>query len=129
MQTIDKKRLIKEPLDKDTLKLAQAIYSTYIANEKDPYMYISLKRLFNLFGFDDSSASLSKIIEIFIDLTEPIAVENFEYGGRKYPKIILTFCTFEEIQKDGDGHMEIELNEMYLEAMKNYMLDPFLDIK
>jgi len=127
--TIEKQDLIKEPLSKNTLKLAQSIYSTYIVNEKDPYMYISLKKLYNLFGFDDSAESLEKLLEIFVDLTEPIAVKEFEYERKKYPVKILTFCTFTEIEKDGDGHMEIELNEMYIEAMKNYMKNPFLEIK
>ena len=129
IKMIEKQHLIKEPLDKDVQKLAQSIYSTYIVNEKDPYMYISLEKLYNLFNLDKSPASLDRINEIFMDLTEPIAVKDFEYEGKKYPEKILTFCTFTEVEKDGDGHMEIELNEMYLHALKYYMIDPFLEVK
>ena len=129
IKTIEKQHLIKEPLDKDALKLAQSIYSTYIVNEKDPYLDISLDKLYRLLGLDNSPSSLERLIEVFVDLTEPIIVEDFEYGGKKFPEKILTFCTFNEVEKDGIVYMEIELDEMYLAAMKNYMIDPFLDVK
>ncbi|MBU0631955.1 hypothetical protein KKA17_04860 [bacterium] len=125
---IEKQQLIKEPLDKDTLKLAQVIYSTFVANDDDPYMYIPLKRLYALFGLDDSSRSRERVLEMFLELMEPIKVQDFEFLGKKYPEKILEFCAFNEIEKDGELYMEIELNEMYLEAMKNYMTDPFLEV-
>ena len=129
MQTIEKQHLIKEPLEKETLKLAQAIYSTYIVNEKDPYMSIPVEKLYTLLGFEKTPDSLNKLIDVFVDLTEPIAVREFEYMGKRYEEIILTFCDFKIIEQDGHKQMEIEVNEMYLKAMKYYMTDPFLDIK
>lgn len=129
MQTITKQPLIKEPLSKDAKRLALSIYSTYVMQDEESYMYISLDKLYHLFELPKTHDSLERIIEIFMDLTEPIAVKDFEYKGKKHPEIILTFCNFKVIEKDGDDHMEIEINEMYLEAMKNYMLDPFLEIK
>ena len=129
MQTIEKQHLIKEPLEKETLKLAQAIYSTYIVNEKDPYMSIPVDKLYTLLGFEKTPDSLNKLIDVFVDLTEPIVVREFEYMGKRYEEIILTFCDFKIIEQDGHKQMEIEVNEMYLKAMKYYMTDPFLDIK
>lgn len=123
MQTIEKQQLIKEPL-----KLAQVIYGTYVANDEDPYMYMPLKRLYALFGLDDSSESRERVLGMFLELMEPIQVKDFEFFGKNYSEIVLEFCSFNEIEKDGELYMEIELNEMYLEAMKNYMIDPFLEV-
>ena len=129
MQTIEKQELIKEPLASKTLKLAESIYSTYVVNEKDPYMQISVEKLYKLLGLENEANPFKALMNIFVDLTEPIIVRNFEYKIKKYPQMILSFCTFKEIKEEGKHMIEIELNEMYLEAMKNYMLNPFLEVK
>jgi hypothetical protein len=129
MHTIEKKQLVQEPIAPETHKLAEAIYSTYLTNKKDSYMLIPMSRFYNLFGLEQSAASLEKIVDIFIDLTEPILIEDFEFRAKRYPNIILTFCDFKIIKQEDDMFIEIELSEMYLEALKKYILNPYLEIK
>ena len=130
MVKIEKQELIKTPLSDDALKLAQSLYSTYILNNKEPSMCVSLKKLYHLFGLSDADSSLEKIFEIFADLSEPVMVHDFVYRGKKYSTVVLTFCKYEKIVKDDmESCMRIEMNEMYLDVLKNYMLHPFLEIK
>ena len=130
MMTINKQELIKAPLSDDAMKLAQSLYSTYILNNKEPSMCVSLKKLYHLFGLSDVDSSVGIIYEIFADLNEPVMVHDFDYRGKKYSTIVLTFCDYEKILKDElESCMRIEINEMYLYALKNYMLHPFLEIK
>lgn len=126
---IDKQELVKSPLSKESLKLAQSLYSTYIQSDKESLMSISCSKLYHLFELIDSPFSSDKLLKIFDDLNEPIMVHDFVYKGKKYPEIVLTFCEYEKVYKDGMHYLLITLNEMYLEAMKNYMLYPFLEMK
>ncbi len=126
---IEKQELVKSPLSKESLKLAQSLYSTYIQSDKESLMSIPCSKLYHLFGLSDTPFSSSKLLEIFDDLNEPMMVHDFIYKGKKYPEIVLTFCEYEKVYKDGMNYLLIQLNEMYLEAMKNYMLHPFLEIK
>ena len=124
---INKQELIKAPLSDDALKLAQSLYSTYILNNKEPLMCVSLKKLYHLFGLSDEDSSVGKIDEIFADLNEPVMVHDFIYRGKKYSTIVLTFCDYKK--DEVESCMRIEINEMYLDVLKNYMLHPFLEIK
>jgi len=126
---IEKQELLKTALSGDALKLAQSLYSTYLLNSKESSMVVPLDRLFHLFGLSDTPNSLGRVIEILEELGEPILVQNFFFRGEKYSQIFLTFCDYEELYKDGIKSMLIIINEMYLEAIKNYMLHPFLEIK
>lgn len=129
MQTIQKKQLIKAPIAKETQTLAEVIYNTYLTNKQDPYMLIPIKKFYKLFDLENSDASIELVIDIFIDLTEPIFIEEFEFRAQKYKNIILTFCTFKFIKQENDIFLEIELNEMYLEALKRYISEPYLEIR
>ena len=124
-----KQELIKEPLSNEALKLAQSLYSTYLQNDKEPSICAYLDKLYHLFNLDDTTSSSKIILEIFEDLNEPVMVHDFVYRGKRYSEIMLTFCDYEKILKDNMECIRIEINEMYLEALKNYMLHPFLEIK
>ena len=126
MQQSDEAQLIKEPVAKDTKKLAQALYDRYEQNGKNPKMTIPVNKLCKLFGFDDSPASRAMLETIFLDLTEPIFVEDFAYVGKRYSNIMLYFCSFENIEKEGDSLIIIVLNEMFFEAMQRYFeINPY----
>ena len=127
---INKQELIKATFSDDALKLAQSLYSTSTLNDKKTLMHVPLKKLYHLFGLSDSVSSSERILEIFADLNEPIMIHDFVYRGKKHPTIVLTFCEYEKIVKDDmECCMRIEINEMYLYALKHYMLHPFLEIK
>ncbi len=128
MEIIKRSDIIKGSINEDTKILAQSLYSTYITNVKNTYICANIDKFYRLFGLEDNAASLKKIVAIFVDLTEPIMIDNFEFRNKKYKNIILSFCTFDFIQKSGVQLIEIQINEMYLEALKRYILNPYLEV-
>lgn len=121
MARIEKQELIRGVLSKDALQLAQALYSTYLLSDRDPSIKTSVSKLCRLLG----NISQERLEEIFSELNEPIMVKDFTFRGKFFSRIVLQFCKYTH---DGEDLL-IELSESYLEAMKNYMLDPFLEIK
>ena len=115
-------------LSEHALKLANALYNTYV-QEKYPYLEISVEKLCGIFGLVYDAEAVAYLRGIFDELNEPIAVKDFLYGSKRYSWKILQFCEFEEEWKDGDTHIEVHIDEMYLEAMKQYMQKPFVNIK
>ncbi|MCW8839279.1 MAG: hypothetical protein OQJ77_02175 [Thiovulaceae bacterium] len=118
---IQKQKLLNEPLSDEAIKLALAIYNTYLENE-DLEMQINISKLFNLFKLHATNDSLAYIKNIFMELTEPIIVKNFKFYNNLYPMRIVTFC----IYTFHDKYVNIELSEEFLEVEKNYMIDNFL---
>ena len=120
---------ILELPSKDAIKLANAIYNTYIYEGKNPYLDLSVKRLCEMYGFSNTEASYQKIKTIFEDLNEPAVVENFKYLGRIIDWKVITFCEFEHVWRDEDAFIEINLNELFLSAMQYFMKEPYLPFK
>lgn len=117
-------------LSKDAERLANAIYNTYV-QEKYPYIEVSVKRLYQMFGNDHYTHSKEEFEElkaIFEELNEPVALTNFKYGSKTHPWIVVQFCEFENEWSIEDETIEIQINEIYLAAMKEYMDDPFLPL-
>lgn len=129
MAKIEKQELILTPLSANAVKLAQSLYSTYMLSDQEISMSIPWHKLYHLFGLNDESGSQKRIFSIFEELNEPIMVHDFMYRGKKYPQMVLTFCDYEKIQEGEISCLQIEINEIYLEVLKNYMLHPFLEIK
>jgi len=125
---VTKKDLIKKPVAKDTRILAQSLYSTYLSNERDPYIFKPVNKFYDLFGFNDEDASLSRLLAIFMDLTEPIFLEQFEFNAKRYSNLILTFCNYKILHHMHQIYLEVEIDERYLEALKSYVLDPYLKV-
>lgn len=125
---VTKKDLIKKPVAKDTRILAQSLYSTYLSNERDPYIFEPVNKFYDLFGFNDEDASLSRLLAIFMDLTEPIFLEQFEFNAKRYSNLILTFCNYKILHHMHQIYLEVEIDERYLEALKSYVLDPYLKV-
>lgn len=121
MARIEKQELIRGTLSKDALKLAQSLYSTYLLNDEEPFINTSVTKLCGMLG----DISKEKLDEIFTELNEPIMIKDFSFRGKFFSQIVLQFCKY---KYDGNV-LQIELSEKYLEAMKNYMLHPFLEIK
>ncbi|MEA3374040.1 MAG: hypothetical protein U9Q62_10195 [Campylobacterota bacterium] len=117
-------------LSPEAKRLANAIYNTYI-QEKYPYIDIPVKRLYQMFctdSFTHSKSEFEHLLEIFEELNEPVALINFKYGSKTYDWKMIQFCEFESDWKPGDEYVEIQLNEMYIAAMKEYMDEPFLPL-
>ncbi len=111
-------------------RLANALYNTYV-QEHSPYIEVSVKRLYQMFGEDHyshSPAEFDRLVALFEELNEPIALTNFKYGSKNYEWVFLQFCEIEGDWTIADETVEITINEMYLAAMKEFMDDPFLPL-
>lgn len=122
LHEIIKQKLLQEPFDNDALKLARAIYNTYLENDKDLFMDIKIKTILNLLKLHSSKEALKYIRFLLEELNEPLCVTNFKYYANVYPMRFVVFCSY----KIKDETIEIELNEEFLHVEANYMLDPFL---
>lgn len=117
-------------LSDEAKRLANAIYNTYV-QEQYPYIEISVKKLYQMFGEDHYTHSITEFEHlkgIFEELNEPVALTNFKYGSKTYPWVIVQFCEFERDWKIEDETIEIQISEMYLAALKEYMDEPFLPL-
>ncbi len=124
-----KNLFIVEMPSEDAIKLANAIYNTYIYEGKNPYLDLSVHRLCEMYDLPDTEQGHKRIKEIFEDLNEPAVVENFKYRGKTIDWKVITFCEFEHVWRDKDAFIEVNVNEMYLAAMQHFMKEPYLPFK
>ncbi|MCW8895739.1 MAG: hypothetical protein OQK48_00025 [Sulfurimonas sp.] len=110
-----------EPLSSNALKLARAIYNTYLTYD-DLDMEIKFATFFKLLNLHPCKDSINDIQDLLEELNEPIAVRNFEFHGEVTQLKFVQLCTY-SIKKET---IEINLNEEYLHAHNTYMLDSFL---
>jgi len=122
LHKIEKQKLFHEPLSEDALRLARAIYNTYIKNEQELFMEIKISTVLNFLNLHPSKDSIVYIKNLFEELNEPICVNNFKFYANVYPLRFIVFCSY--IIKEET--IEIELSEEFLYAENEYMLDPFL---
>ena len=122
MHTIEKQKLLSEPLSKYALKLAKALYHTYLKDDKNLCMEFPTKAVLGLFKLSYSKTSILFIQSIFEELNEPILVKNFKIFGKVYDMKFIRFCTY----KIDNNKIEVELNPEYLLAESEYMQERFL---
>ncbi|WP_373035053.1 hypothetical protein [Sulfurimonas sp.] len=122
LHEITKKKLLQEPLSADALRLARAIYNTYLENDKELFMEIKIKNIFNLLKLQSSKEALKYVRYLLEELNEPLCVTNFKFYAKTYPMRFVVFCNY----KIKEETMEIELSEEFLQVEEFYMLDPFL---
>jgi hypothetical protein len=122
LHEIKKQKLLEEPFDADALKLARAIYNTYLENDKELFMEIKIKKILNLLKLQSSNKALKYIRYLFEELNEPLCVTDFKFYAKTYPMRFVVFCKY----KINDETIEIELNEEFLHVEEFYMTDPFL---
>ena len=118
---IIKQNLLGEPLSDNALKLARAIYNTYITYD-DLDMEIKFETFFKLLNLHPCKDSIDDVQNLLEELNEPLAVRNFEFHGETTQLKFVQFCTY-SIHKET---IEINLSEEYLHVQENYMLDSFL---
>ncbi len=121
---IEKQQILHEPLSEDALKLVRAIYNTYKEDVDELYLEIKISSLLHLLKIVNTHDDNIKnyIINLFEELNEPICVKNFKFYNAVYPMKFIKFCTY----KVQDEIVEIELNEEYIYAIEEYMIDPYL---
>jgi len=119
---IIKQKLLAEPLSEDALKLARAIYNTYVTYD-NLKMEIKFSTFFKLLNLHPCKNSIIDIQNLLEELNEPLAVKNFEYEGEIIHLKFIQFCSY-IIKKET---IELELSAKYLHAQKHYMKDSFLE--
>ena len=119
---IIKQQLLSEPLSPDAVKLARAIYFTHLRDETNLYLEVKLTSIMKLLHLRSNKETVQRVRELLKELNEPLAVKNFDFFGKTYPIRFVTFCKY----KVNRELLEIELNEEFLHAESNYMLDSFL---
>lgn len=120
--------MVMAPLSPECVKLATAIYNTYIA-EGEPYLSIPLEGLCRLFHVNNSHDTFIHLQELFTELNEPVLIENFVFRGHMYVWETVSFCSFDEVWEEGDESIEITINELFLAVMKERMAEPFIPLR
>ena len=122
LHVIQKQYLLGDVFSQDALRLARAIYNTYIEDNCELYMEIRLETLTSLLNINSDEDGLHHLTNIFEEINEPISVKNFKFYANEYEIRFMRFCEY-EIKEE---IVTIELNEEYLLAEKEYMIDKFL---
>ncbi|MBA3025410.1 MAG: hypothetical protein FP820_03265 [Sulfurimonas sp.] len=117
-----KLNLFKVPLSDEALRVARAIYNTYLLKGKELHLQIKIQNMFNLLKLPANKNSLSHITELLEELNEPLEVLNFTYNRNFYPRRFIFFCKYEIIHDT----ILIDISGEYLHAHDNYMSDTFL---
>ena len=122
-QDIKKRKLLAEPLSDKALRLARAVYNTYVTYD-DMEMEIKFATFFKLLQLQPCKDSISDIQWLLEELNEPLAVKNFEYNGVTTQLKFIQFCNY-KINKET---VTIKLSPEYMHAHMNYMEDAFLGL-
>ncbi|RLA79972.1 MAG: hypothetical protein DRG78_11880 [Epsilonproteobacteria bacterium] len=122
LHKIQKQKLLAEPFSNDALKLAKAIYNTYIEDDKNLYMEININIIIRLLRLQAGDEAVKYIRNLFEELNEPLLVKEFKFYGEIFPMKFINFCEY-TITK---STIEIELNDKFLLAESEYMIDKFL---
>lgn len=112
----------------DAIRLANSIYYTYV-QEEDPDLSIPVSRLCEIVGISDAAEAMVTIKKLFDELNEPVAARNFLYEGKKVEWQVLHFFDLEKEWEEGDRYIELHINEMFLEAMKQLEEEPYIEIR
>ena len=118
---IIKHNLLSEPISENALRLARAVYNTYITYDHLD-MEIKFQTFFKLLNLHPCKDSIDDIQNLLEELNEPLAVRNFEFRGETTQLKFIQFCCY-KIKKET---IEINISEEYLHAQSEYMLDSFL---
>lgn len=120
---IKKQKLLHEPISEKALKLARAIYNTYITYD-DYDMEIKFETFFKLLQLHPCKDSIDDIVNLLEELNEPLAVKNFEFEGQTIQLKFIQFCNY----SIGSDTITINIRPDYMHAHLNYMSDAFLGI-
>lgn len=127
MEATRQKLILKRPSE-EAVRLANDIYYTYL-QEGSPYFRLSLQRLCQVYGESSEESVRARIEKLLEELNEPIAVEDFTYRGKKTDWQMVHFLNYGFCRENGKAYIDIEINEIYLEALSKLESEPYLDFK
>ena len=120
-----KRKIYKRPSDK-AVRMANDIYYTYI-QEDNNVIYISVDRLCEIFGEPEKIKVKIEVSQIFEELNEPIAIENYKYYGDLIKWQSLQFFTYNFFSEDGNEYIELTINELFLDVLEKLESEPFIN--
>lgn len=110
--------LIRSLPSRDAIRLANALYQTYIT-EQEPVLHIRKTLLFQLYRRIDDEPSDAKIEQLFNELNEPCAVQNFEYEGERIEWRMVSFCRLLSPIDSDNVYVDVEINELFLAVLRS----------
>jgi len=119
--------MLERPSD-EAVRLANNIYYTYL-QEETPHLHVSLERFCKLVGESEEKSGKRRLIELFQELNEPIAIENFKYGGKTIKWKALNFFDYHFTVENGKEFVNIEINEMFVEVMAKLEAEPYINFR
>ncbi len=122
LHTIEKQKLLHEPLEPDVLKLARILYNTSVEDNYELFMEVSINTLIEVLKIKNHDNPVKYIKYLFEELNEPLCVKNFKFFNKTYKMRFIYFCTY----SFRDDYIDIELSEEYFYAIENYMIEPYL---
>ena len=127
MDPKSKKALFKRPSDA-AVRMANDIYYTYLQEEEN-CICISLNRLCEVFGESDVMKVKIFAAQIFEELNEPIALENYKYRGEMISWRSIQFFSYHFFREDDHEYIDVEINELFLDALEKLEREPFINFQ
>ncbi len=127
MKVTKQKFIVNHP-GEEAVRLANSIYHTYL-QQGSPFLYIPLQRLCKVFGDCDEKRVKRRITALFEELNEPIAVENLFSRGKKIEWRAINFFSYSFNLENDHEYVDIEINEIFLEVLEEFELEPYINFQ
>ncbi|MGD9971161.1 MAG: hypothetical protein AB7S65_12000 [Sulfuricurvum sp.] len=109
--------LIRSLPGAEAIRLANELYKMY-DESGNPRLRIRHSLLCRFFGQYGKERCGEKIRSVFAELNEPCALRNFEYKGELIQWRVIHFCDILTESIDENDFIDIQLNELFIEALK-----------
>ena len=124
----NKRQLMFNRPGEEAVRLANNIYYTYL-QEDTPHLYVSLERFGKLVGENEVDKTKARLIKLFEELNEPIAVEDFSFRGKNYKWKALHFFDYRFVVEDDKEFVDIEIDEMFIDVMARLEAEPYINFQ
>ena len=129
MEEIEKRLIIPHPSDM-AIRLANSIYFTSL-QEGESFVYLSFAQLCKSLDNCEASDWFAKtvIMELLDELTEPVVIENIHVHGKMITWEAISLFTYTFCLEDGKDYIDIILNDVFIEVMKQYEKEPYINFQ
>lgn len=124
----NKRQLMFNRPGEEAVRLANNIYYTYL-QEDMPHLHVSLERFGKLVGESDEEKTKARLIGLFEELNEPIAVEDFSFRGKNYKWKALHFFDYSFVVENGKAFVDIDIDEMFIDVMARLEAEPYINFQ
>jgi hypothetical protein len=124
----NKRQLMFNRPGEEAVRLANNIYYTYL-QEDTPHLYVSLERFGKLVGESEVDKTKARLIKLFEELNEPIAVEDFSFRGKNYNWKALHFFDYRFVVEDDKVFVDIEIDEIFIDVMARLEAEPYINFQ